>query len=292
MDIICAIDNNDIDVVEQYLDSGININEPITLPHNHIFNMQNNTLLHLTTKFDRIEIATLLIERGADINIGHYPPLATAARNGSNKVAKLLIDRGANKYSIDSALNEASQHMNLELVQILLDAGAYPNWSTNSCLFRVSTYNSVDIAELLIEYGADVNIRGFKNQTPLFEASRYGSEAIASVLIKHGADVNAKDEDQRTSLHVLSCYSGPVLKLLIDHGAHINSVDKYKYTPLMNIIENLCKNPSGDETLKVLLEYQDLDVSQSIEMARHYNRSDLVQLLQTFIPMIKEPQTL
>ena len=61
-------------------------------------------------------------------------------------------------------------------------------------LFYASRYGWEEIAELLIENGADVNTRGegYKKITPLIYASRYGYKYIAELLIAKGADVNAR----------------------------------------------------------------------------------------------------
>jgi len=55
----------------------------------------------------------------------------------------------------------------------------------------------VDIANLLIEYGANVNeslfgIGGYRGYTPLMAAAFEGHPGVVKLLIDHGADVNAK----------------------------------------------------------------------------------------------------
>ena len=55
-----------------------------------------------------------------------------------------------------------------------------------------SQYGHKDVAEILIEKGADVNAKdgGTNKQTPLMYASKYGHKDIAVLLIGKGADVN------------------------------------------------------------------------------------------------------
>ena len=51
-----------------------------------------------------------------------------------------------------------------------------------------------EIAELLIQNGADVNVKDdWSEQTPLHKAARWGHKEVAELLIAEGADVNAKD---------------------------------------------------------------------------------------------------
>ena len=51
---------------------------------------------------------------------------------------------------------------------------------------------AVDVAELLIEQGADVNAMA-KRETPLHYAAEYGCEPIAAALVAKGAKVNWPD---------------------------------------------------------------------------------------------------
>lgn len=86
-------------------------------------------------------------------------------------------------------LEEAVKLQNIELVKILLQAGANPNtktFSTNTPIL-VEALNNPVIAELLITYGANAteafSIISRKDETPT-------NLQIIDLLIKHGADIN------------------------------------------------------------------------------------------------------
>jgi ankyrin repeat protein len=91
-----------------------------------------------------------------------------------------------------------------------------------------------EVAELLIEKGADVNAAMTKsNVTPLHAAAQYGHTSIAELLIAKGAHVNAKTITDSTPLHEAAegGHTG-VAELLIGKGAEVDATDFVSQTPL------------------------------------------------------------
>ena len=60
----------------------------------------------------------------------------------------------------------------------------------------------VEIAEQLIEAGADVNQKNRDGGTPLHEAAFMGQDRIARILLRNGADVEARNDDGQTPLNL------------------------------------------------------------------------------------------
>jgi ankyrin repeat protein len=88
----------------------------------------------------------------------------------------------------------------------------------------------VDVAELLVKHGADVNARNNNNSTPLHLAANAG---VAELLIRHGAEVNVRDKDGFTPLHWAADKGHlDVARLLLEMGADPNIIDKENKTPL------------------------------------------------------------
>lgn len=90
--------------------------------------------------------------------------------NGSTKVLKALIEKGA---KLDGALEMTLTYDNVDAAKILLDAGADPNLKTDNeqstILLDATRGSHKEIAKLLIEYGANVRI-GNGYHTPLSSA--------------------------------------------------------------------------------------------------------------------------
>jgi tankyrase len=73
------------------------------------------------------------------------------------------------------------------------------------CFFTYTAgYNNVEVAEYLLENGADVNAQDKGGLIPLHNASSYGHVDIAALLIKFNASVNAVDKWGFTPLHEAS----------------------------------------------------------------------------------------
>ena len=93
----------------------------------------------------------------------------------------------------NKALFNASVKGNIEAAKQHLTNGADVN-AKNGKYGWTALHEAAnkEIAELLIEQGANVNVNGLEKRTPLHRASLKGRKKIAELLIAKGAGVNAK----------------------------------------------------------------------------------------------------
>lgn len=181
-----------------------------------------------------------LIHDGANVNTesgNGFSVLALAASKGNSEIVQLLIDNGAdlNYEHGNDPLAVAARFEQLEIVKILLDAGA----DVESTISLDGTYenstgmqwaainNNVELAELLIEYGADVNTaETLHNRTPIHGAAYYNSPEMVVFLLENGADPERRDSFGDTPLHY--AVSNRVLQtaqILIEHGVALDTRD-------------------------------------------------------------------
>lgn len=220
--------------------------------------------LHNACSYGHYEVTELLIKHGACVNVADlwkFTPLHEAAAKGKFEICKLLLKHGAdaNKKNRDgntpldlvkegdqdvadllrgdAALLEAAKKGNLARVQKLATAeniNCRDTQGRNSTpLHLAAGYNNVEVAEFLLENGADVNVQDKGGLIPLHNASSYGHIDIAALLIKYNTSVNAVDRWGFTPLHEASQKGRTQLcSLLLAHGADPTMKNQEGQTPL------------------------------------------------------------
>jgi len=145
-----------------------------------------------------------LLERGAEVNaLGRGPsPLMLAARNGRLDMARLLLERGADANTPDkdghNALMFAAQLGYLDLATLLLEWDADVNAEAEAlggatALMLAAANGHLGIVTSLLERGADVNAwaeRDGDDITALILAAGAGHMDMVALLLERGADVD------------------------------------------------------------------------------------------------------
>jgi hypothetical protein len=148
----------------------------------------------------------------------HFELAKVLRRNGSS-----LEPRGDMGYS---PLHSVVVNRDLEMVQVLLDYGVDVNAQTDqgSTSLLMTSWHFDDsylgVVQLLLDHGADPNIQPRGGETPLHRASRDGKIQMARLLVDHGASVELQDRAGRTPLDVASeRQHDDIVKLLLEHRA-------------------------------------------------------------------------
>ncbi|MEO0490852.1 MAG: ankyrin repeat domain-containing protein, partial [Cyanobacteria bacterium J06659_2] len=135
-----------------------------------------------------------------------------------------------------SLMDQAIGADSLELAQLSIAKGSDINLRDRggrTFLHDAGMFDSPNVAALLLAEGTDINAVDDDGYTPLHIAAIHRNLDTAQLLIEQGADVNAVDEDGHTPLHRTGQFSSPnVATLFLAEGADINAVDDNGYTPL------------------------------------------------------------
>ena len=127
-------------------------------------------------------------------------------------------------------------------------------------LMQAVLYGDLDSVRLLLQQGADPNIRNEVGATAIMWA--VDDLEKTRLLIEHGADVNARSNDARTPLLIAAGLFGntDIIKLLLDRGA-----DLAAKSPTVNGYATVLSEASrvGDESLLRMLIDRGADVKSA-----------------------------
>ena len=201
--------------------------------------------LHLAARIGFVEVAKLLLDNGANINIVSLAtggtPLHTAAGTKNIDMAKYLIERGAKKEIQDkmgfTPLMHAVVSANPKMVQAFVEGGAATETKSSSHNLTplvmaaanpdpTKHRDYIKIIKILLDGKADINFPASDGRTALMAAagSADSSQALdkAELLLDRGAKPDAVKNGGETAL-MLAAGRGheKVVELLLDKGANI-----------------------------------------------------------------------
>jgi ankyrin repeat protein len=247
-DLYAATMNCDIAAAQKALAAGANVNT---------LNPKNNMSV-LSQAYFCPEIAKLLLEKGADPNIGSYAPIVSAASVASIEVMKMLLDKGAdvNKPAMgETALQKVVQMTNCaQCAEMLIAKGAKTDviGKTGGNLIREYASYGLPASErpaAMKKYG-DL-LKGYKVNVPDWyynpPANINGAPGeILKLLVTNKVDINKEEKSGMSPLFVaLTVGKDDVILSLLENGAEYNTThvindpelgiigDDLEYTPLM-----------------------------------------------------------
>ncbi|KAJ5097078.1 hypothetical protein N7456_007799 [Penicillium angulare] len=248
-----AIKENALDGVKQALENGAS---PDAKDGDGI------TALLLATKeaieSENLEVISFLLDKVVNPNLESSEdddlviPLGYAVRSDASiDLIKLLLEKGADvnyqPYSdVDTPLLSAFRNHDVEIADLLLEFGADPNQQEDywgSPLHYAAYYGYPEHLGLLLKKRADKDLKKYRNgATPLADAIRGFEFECAEILITAGADINIVDDYDNTLLHYAVCSETPKFcNLLLSQTRFriqdINARDVDGNTPLFKAAE-------------------------------------------------------
>ncbi|GFF57779.1 putative ankyrin repeat protein RF_0381 [Aspergillus lentulus] len=202
--------------------------------------------LNLALVKDRVRAARLLLEAAAKTTSSPLQNLSadtiySVLYRANPEILRLLVDFGWDPLAPmrrgDVPLHIAAQMGKTDLVQLLLLYGADVNVRDGqhaTPLHLACVNGQLGAVELLLNSGTDVNAATLLRETPLHQCMHYGSLPLLELLLDAGANTNVLDENGVSPLHIGISLKRPVemIERLIQAGADLNALDPHSRTPL------------------------------------------------------------
>ncbi|XP_016296458.1 ankyrin-3-like isoform X14 [Sinocyclocheilus anshuiensis] len=249
------------------------------------------TPLHIAAHYGNINVATLLLNRGAAVDFkarNDITPLHVASKRGNANMVRLLLERGAR---IDAKTKDGLTPLHCgarsgheQVVEMLLDRGAPILSKTKnglSPLHMATQGDHLNCVQLLLHHNVPVDDVTNDYLTALHVAAHCGHYKVAQVLVDKKANPNAKALNGFTPLHI-ACKKNriKVMELLLKHGASIQAVTESGLTPIHvaafmgheNIVTQLTNHGASPNTMNVRGE-------TALHMAARAGQANVVKFL-------------
>lgn len=213
----------------------------------------NKKLLTAISKNNHADVVHAL-EKGADPN--HEPegkdsPLIQAVQKNNHDIVTTLLTAGAHINHVGQSSNTAlitsiyENHVENYLVQMLIQqGGASINLDAqddlnNTALIYACQEGNLAAVQMLVEAGADLNIKGHTNDTALNWAIDKCQLEIANYLIDQGANPDIQGYKHYTALTwAVIEGSDKIVKKLIEKKANLDKQSNGGHTALIKSIIN------------------------------------------------------
>ena len=223
--------------------------------------------------------------------------IASAAKRGHSLVVQYLLDRGADTtgQACQEALGKAAENGHLSTVQVLLAAGVSSNshfkklsWQPEgeSCLWAAVNHEHVEIARLLLAFGADPNTQ-YNGRFVISRSIGKANEELFDLLLEKGASTTtvpgkqAQYDTLALPLHHAAFVGNiSILRKLLEAGVEADSVlIADGWTALFHAAK-----VGHEGVLRILINDHGADINRrankgtvAIHTAAYHNRSKCIE---------------
>jgi len=201
-----AAASNNLALTKALIDKGVDYATPAA---------NGSTPLFCAINSGSSDVASYLIDRGADINVkkGGMTPMEMAAMNCSGQVIEKMIQKGADpnekKGRRANPIEMAARSGNIDAAKVLLEHGADPNfqdrWHTPA-LFHAVDGDQPKMIAFLADHGAMIDGVNSNGYTPLMIAAGRGFPDVVQSLLQKGANTGLTGPDGKTALQLAEEY--------------------------------------------------------------------------------------
>ncbi|XP_034042115.1 ankyrin repeat domain-containing protein 50 [Thalassophryne amazonica] len=208
--------------------------------------IEGRTPLILAAQEGHWSTVRLLLDRRSSIDHRAYDghsALSFALLEGHTEVAELLMRRGADT-DVQDAEGRPLLYLlvlenRLEMATLLIEKGGIPLESRDSegrtALHVASWQGSVDMVQLLLLHGANLNAQDTEGRPPLHSVAWTGHAEVGRCLLE-ATDINVDLSCKQHGATALSIAAqeghADIVMMLLEKGANPNHIDKYGRSPV------------------------------------------------------------
>jgi len=182
-------------------------------------NTYGATALHIAALFGRVEVVELLLTKGADKEIRDQSGATTLDLVAGEFSVELkgLIQLIAQSFQVPADMSQ----IEAARPQIAKLLGKPTSTTNNPQIWIAIALGDVEAVKQILAAGTDVNVREpANNGTPLLAASLFGHKTIVEMLIEKGAELDIRNKDGSTCLQVAALFGHTdTVKLLLEKDA-------------------------------------------------------------------------
>ena len=241
------------DVLQVFIDAGEDIEER---------DFEGYTPLLFACVRGCLGIVKVLLQAGAELHVtDHYGDtcLIAASREAQTETVRYLVGLGVDMDEVSrtqdayTALHKAVRYNHVDVMQVLIDAGADIEKKDAigcSSLLLACMRGCLDAVKVLVQAGAELRVTDYSGCTCLVAASTAGHTETVRYLVGLGrVDVDQVGGDYNTALlEAVRHNHADVMQVLIDAGADIEKKDPFQCSPLLSGCES-----SVPDVVKVLV---------------------------------------
>uniref|UniRef100_A0A0G4GAK2 Uncharacterized protein n=1 Tax=Chromera velia CCMP2878 TaxID=1169474 RepID=A0A0G4GAK2_9ALVE len=208
----------------------------------------------------------ILLFLGADVNKGVDGKISlwVAAEAGATRAVQLLLIMPHKKRHRETLLMTAALNGYRDVVELLLEKSKrsleVKDWHGRTPFFGAALLSHLEVATLLLEWGAEVDAEDNSRRTPLWFAAHKGREALVDMLLEKGAHKEAADTEYERTPLIATASEGhtEVVRRLLKAGSRVNAVDSKGLRPLHHAVMQ------GNQALVSLLLEKGADVNAPV----------------------------
>ncbi|KAJ3121223.1 hypothetical protein HK100_012461 [Physocladia obscura] len=165
-------------------------------------------------------------------------------------------DLNASVSGAESILNLAVANANIDNLETLINKGLIIDADGQTPLISAIQRNDMDILDLLLRKGANVNAVDFNKNSALHVAAATGTDQQCEMILFH----NPKLEEENTFgctpfLYAVSSINVETVRILLAHNVDQNAIDSHSKGNAINVIVDSTQNQAKEfDIFKILLE--------------------------------------